>query len=201
MRGAIWFCLMMATSAAAQEQLLCGDIDEGARDYRLMSKKQRLHIEGAHFTRDVEMLKRGKSSYLGNDIDYTLRHIPNHPHALNSLARLAQRTKVEKVSGTQYPVWCYFERAVRFAPDDALMRYVFGLYLLRAKKPTEARAQLALASELAGESAGMNYNLGLVYLELGDLDAAQRHAKVAYAKGSSPPALANRLRAAGKWPD
>lgn len=194
------FCAV-CTSALAQDFSLCGEIDFGARDYRGMNARERGHIEGAHFTRQVETLQHGKTGALGNDIDYTLRHIPNHPRALASLMKLGVRLKTERVPGAAYPVSCYFDRAVRFTPNDAQVRLVFGMYLMQRKDMAGAREQFGVAAEYAGENAQLNYNLGLVYLELGDLDAALRHARIAYANGSPQPALANRLRQRGRWPD
>ena len=195
-------CLLLAVlSAPAWSQNLefCGDFDEGARDYRRMTSVERAHIEGAHFTRDVERLRRGKTGALGNDIDYTLRHMPNNPRALMSIMKLGEKLKTERVPGAQYPVGCYFQRAVRFAPDDGQTHFSFGLYLMSKQNKQAAREHFDESARLAGEAPNLNYNLGLMFLELGDVDAARRHAEIAYAGGNQPPGLANKLRKLGAW--
>lgn len=186
-------CLLAASSAFSQGVELCGEIDDGARDYRRMTRAERRHIEGAHFTRDVERLRRGKTGLVGGDIDYTLRHMPNHPAALSAMMRLGERLKRETVPGAQYPVGCYFQRAVRFAPDDAQAQFGLGLYLLKRGERDAARSRFDEAARLVQDQPNLDYNLGLVFLELGDVDAARRHAERAYGAGPQPPGLAKKL--------
>ena len=50
-----------------------------------------------------------------------------------------------------------------------------------------------------GKSAEIHYNLGLIYLELGDADRALEQAHAAYALGYPLPGLRNRLQRMGKW--
>jgi tetratricopeptide (TPR) repeat protein len=52
---------------------------------------------------------------------------------------------------------------------------------------------------LGGESAEVHYNLGLLYLEVGDIDSALAHAHLAYARSHPLPGLRNRLQALGRW--
>jgi tetratricopeptide (TPR) repeat protein len=51
---------------------------------------------------------------------------------------------------------------------------------------------------LDGASAEINYNLGLVYLELGDLDEAEKYAKFAYELGFPLPGLRVKLEKLGR---
>src|SRR5262245_56299958 len=69
----------------------CGNFDyryermaAGPADYRIASDYLIRLVENAHFTPDVEMLNRGKSSTVGGDLAYTLRVFPNHPRALKA---------------------------------------------------------------------------------------------------------------------
>jgi len=51
-----------------------------------------------------------------------------------------------------------------------------------------------------GESAEVQYNLGLINLEAGHVDAAVENAKHAYDLGYPLPGLANKLHKLGRWP-
>ncbi len=196
-------CLLAAALGAAGEAEAfeeCGSLQNayGPYDYRV--DKDRLGIvEGAHFTAEVESLRSGRSGYIGGDIDYTLRAFPNHPRALMAMMRLGEREHAERLRGAHYSVRCYFERAVRFRPNDATARMIYGTYLARHGKNTEALEQLEAASGYAGDDANVHYNLGLVYFSLGKYDEALSHAQTAYRRGFPLPGLKDKLRQAGQW--
>ena len=80
--------------------------------------------------------------------------------------------KTDNPSGSRWPIWCYFDRAIRFQPDDAQVRMLYGLYLQRKGKFREALLQLDEAQKLAGENANIHYNIGLIYLDLGEFEEA-----------------------------
>ena len=89
-------------------------------------------VLGAHFTPEVESLVRGKTNVTpGAAIDYTLRAIPNHPNALLSMMRLGEREKTSQPRGTRYTMECWFERAIRFRPDDQIVRMIYTTYLTK----------------------------------------------------------------------
>ena len=186
------------TEAAGFEA--CGPIENayGPFDYRTEHDKLVI-VERVHFDSGVENLQRGNTSYLGGDIDYTLRASPNHARALMAITRLAQREKTDQPGGAHYTVACYFDRAVRFAPDDPTVRTLFAIYLNKKGRQTDAITQLQEAEKHAGDSPNIAYNLGLVYLDLGDFDEALRYAHIAYRAGFPLPGLRDRLKRAGKW--
>jgi len=178
----------------------CGTLKNayGPFDYRT-SKTQLEVVENFHFTPDVEQLRRGQSSYVGSDIDYTLRASPNHHRALVSLTNLALRTNSPKPSGTGYTVDCYFQRALRFANDDGLVRIIYGVYLYRTGKKREALRMLEDARRFENDNPNLHYNLGLVYFDLHDVPRALESAQTAYRLGAQLPGLKNKLKAAGVW--
>ena len=58
----------------------CGPLANGYGPYDARKDPDKLPIVlGAHFTPQVEMLIKATTGYIGGDIDYTLRAIPNHP--------------------------------------------------------------------------------------------------------------------------
>ena len=180
----------------------CGPLQNAYGPFDFWTDKDKLPIvEGAHFTPEVESLRSGKSGRLGGDIDYTLRAFPNHPRALFSMMRLGERERTERPAGTTYTIDCYLERAVRFRPNDAMAQLIYGIYLAKHKRQAEALKHLEVAEQFAGDSANVNYNLGLVYLDLGRYDQALKYAHTAYRLGFPLPGLRNRLQEAGRWRD
>jgi Tfp pilus assembly protein PilF len=106
-----------------------------------------------------------------------------------------------QLQGANYPVECYFERAIRFAPDDGVARATYGSYLFSLGKTDRALAMFRQAEVLQPENAAINYNLGLAYLKTKDYAQANTYAKKAYALGFPLPGLKNLLIEAGKWND
>jgi len=178
----------------------CGELGNsyGPYDYRTSRDKLAI-VEGAHFTQDVEALRSGNTGQIGGDIDYTLRASPNHSRALIAMANLGRKLNTDQPPGAKYPIPCYFDRAIRFAEDDAMVRLVYGTYLARVGKQKEAVDQLELAQKLDEGNANIHYNLGLIYLDLKDYAKAREQAQRAYALGFALTGLRKRLEAAGQW--
>ncbi|MYM75844.1 tetratricopeptide repeat protein [Duganella sp. FT134W] len=171
-------------------------------DYNNPDDRQGLTIvEHYHFTSNVEQLIRGASGPLGADIGYTLEHFPNHPRALAAMSRLSLRDKNRKPHGAHFTIECYFDRALRYTPDDARVHSLFGAYLLAIGQTDAALEQLEQSARLAPDNATAHYNLGLLYLKKKDYDKARASAQKAYGMGFPLPGLKNKLAAAGEWRD
>lgn len=186
----------------AQADNGCGAVEryQSGGDYTHAEDQQNLKaVEQFHFTPNVERLIRGESGSLGADLDYTLQHFPNHHRALSTMARLGLRDKSVHPAGAKYSIECYFERAIRFRPDDATVRSVFGGYLLALGQDQHALEQFQEAARLAPDNATIQYNLGLLYWKLKDIPHAREAAQRAYQLGFPLPGLRNKLQAAGQW--
>jgi len=157
-------------------------------------------VESAHFTPGVESLTKGSTGSFGGDLDYTLRAYPNHYRALATMSRLQFKEKKTQPYGARWPVACYFERAVRWRPNDPNVKLVFGIHLFKDGYRKEAVEQLEQAISLGLDTGNVHYNLGLALFENGDFEGAVRHAVRAYRLGFSLPALKSKLQKAGKWP-
>jgi Flp pilus assembly protein TadD len=94
---------------------------------------------------------------------------------------------------------CYFERAARYAPDDANVPNALGILLHRADKPEEALASFQKAVELAPEAPEAHYNLGLSQFSLGRYDQAAASARRAYELGYGKQDLKIKLKRKGHW--
>ncbi len=156
-------------------------------------------VEQYHFTPEVERLVRGATGSLGADIGYTLDHFPNHHRALAAMSKLALRDKTPKPYGAHYSIGCYFDRALRFRPDDARVHALLGGYLLGLGQSDAALEQLQEAVRLEPNNATTHYNLGLLYLKRKDYQQARASAHQAYGLGFPLPGLKNQLTAAGQW--
>jgi Tfp pilus assembly protein PilF len=184
---------------------LCGPLDRagqyGPYDYRTATQEQKRLVEGAHFTPPVEALQAGRRSKRPTgDIDYTLRAFPNHLRALHAMTRWSERIGMNHPPGATYTVECYYERAIRFRPDDAGVHALYAHFLIDRKRFGEAREQLERAA--AGDyerDPQISYNIGLAYFELKDYDRSLKFAWQAYREGVQFPALKRKLQAVGKW--
>jgi tetratricopeptide (TPR) repeat protein len=206
-RRALGFLFLIAALGIAQpaaaDEFTCGTLRNsyGPYDYRSATARQIQLVEDYHFTPEVEMLKHGKSGLtVGGDLDYTLRAIPNHYRALVAMMNLGLKVKKSPPPGAQWPVECYFDRAIRFRPEDASVRTIYGIYMFRHGKTADAITQFELATKLGDDSGNLHYNMGLAYFELGDYDNAVAHAKKAAELGFALPGLRDKLTKIGKWP-
>jgi tetratricopeptide (TPR) repeat protein len=208
------YIVFLATPVLAQvDSGTCGTLKNhfGPFDYRsdkFVPTDNETHshklylVESAHFYPRIEALisaeKKGRNP-VGDDIDYTLRVFPNHHRALMAVKRLGEREQSQKPHGLRLVVECYFERAVRFRPDDAIVRMIYSTYLSSNKRVPEAIAQLEQATSIAGDSAFTHYNIGLTFFDLKIYDKALVQAHRALALGFERTELQELLQKAGQW--
>lgn len=202
--AALYVALGLTVPAYGQGGIgLCGNPHDngpafGPFDYRTATSFERNIVENAHFTPSVETLQKGNTSSLGGDLHYTLNVFPNHARALYAMTRLGERLKTNRPPGAQYLIECYYDRAVRYAPDDALVRVLYAIYLIDHKRPREARPHLEQA-EQGADDPQVAYNLGLAYFDLEEYDKALVYAKKARQMGIALTGLQKQLERAGKW--
>lgn len=170
----------------------------GVIDYRTVDRARLQLVERYHFTPDIEQLNSHRSAA---DLSYTLNRFQNHHRALMSLMNLALRERTSQPKGAAYPLECYLGRAEHLFPDDATVRMIHGLYLLRTDRISAAVSKLESARELNVDDANLQYNLGLAYVRLGQYDKALESAHRAYGLGFPLPGLRNQLQRVGRWRD
>ena len=202
--AALLLLSMAAGVHAAANQSFCGNpmkVSYGPFDYRKRAEfvENFNIVEGAHFTSDVENGIKGSTSWIGGDLSYTLIVIPNHHRALTTLTKLAVKRKEAEIFNMRYPVECYFDRAVRFAPDDGSAWTAYGTYLYAVNRPEQAFGMFRQAALVEPDNPTINYNLGLAYAKKKDYVHALTHANKAYAQGFPLMGLKNMLVQAGKW--
>jgi tetratricopeptide (TPR) repeat protein len=198
--GLVLLCAFSTAGCGAHAAEQCGDLSNGYGPYDYRRDKARLPIvEVNHFDANVENLIRGKNAMLGGDIDYTLRAFPNHHRALLAMERLAARVKNDRPHQANYTITCYYERAVRFRPDDGVVRMLYANFLAKRGNPEAAIKHMEAAEKSLQPNANLYYNMGLVYTDLKQYDRALENAHKAYQLGFTLPGLKNKLQQAGKW--
>jgi tetratricopeptide (TPR) repeat protein len=194
--------LPMFAQAQTEMASACGPLysegQYGPFDFR--NDKSKLPIVvSRHFTPNIEALLSGNTGSIGSEIGYTLRAIPNHPNALVSMIRLAEREKTQKPNGSNYTIDCWFDRAMRFRPDDNVVRMIYATFLAKNNNTPQAITQLDRVTATAGDNPFTHYNAGLVYFDLKEFDKALTQAHKATALGLPRTELADQLKTAGKW--
>jgi len=189
--------------AQADDEQVCGSLRShyGPFDFRRTTPYSRQIVENAHFTRGVETLTRGKTGAFGGDINYTLRVYPNHPRALLAMERLVEKEKKDPPYGAEFTVECYYERALRYQPDDHLVRMLAVAYLTKQGKTEEARRHLDYVVQMTPEDPSAQYLAGVLYMDMKAYDKALEQAHKAMAMGMQRTDLRERLAAAGHWVD
>lgn len=201
--------LLIALSAGlpASAQTLgpsCGTLSSagqyGPYDFRTDHDKVQI-VLATHFTPAIEALLPTRLGPPGGDIDYTLRALPNYHRALIAMMRLGEKQKTSRPTGSRYTIDCWFERAMVFRPDDAVVRMIYSTYLQSQARIAEANAQLGLATVYAKDNAFTHYNIGLHYFKLGNYEKALAQAHEAKALGWTKTELRDQLQSVGKWTD
>ena len=176
----------------------CGALENSYGPYDYRTDKDKLGVvEKFHFGLQQESLTAVDG--LGGDLDYTLRAFPNHHRALMAMMKLGAKEKRAQVTRASYSVECYMIRAESFRPDDAMVKVIYGLFLMQSGRAKDAIAKLEAARELDTQNANVHYNLGLAYADLKQYDKALASAHRAYGAGFPLPGLKNKLKRAGKW--
>lgn len=173
----------------------------GPYDYRVPPPDILNVVEKFHFIPQMEALVRGATSTaVGPDLAYVFRYFPNHHRALATLIRLAKRDKTHKPVGMSRSVECYFDLALRMAPNDGVVHLLYGVWLVESGDKKGAEVQLVAAQGAVPlDNANAQYNLGLGWFALGRYDEALTAAHAAYGMGYPLPGLRQKLEKVGKW--
>ena len=181
--------LLPALNASAIEKC---EMYSQAVDFRSSEPVDRKHIAlvvSAHFTSSVRAGISGNTSTdIMADLDYTLRHIPNHPQALLVTMRHQKSSNYRPGRPERYGhKWpgteCYLKRAQQIAPDDAAVYTIEGIYHHGEENYALAEGSYKRALELAKSRQHVTeicYNLGLLYVDMDDYENAKLYAEKAY---------------------
>lgn len=188
------------SSAHAQVIQPCGSLENnyGPYDYRGREGSKRI-VEVNHFDSGVETLTKRMTGPFGGDIAYTLRAFPNHYRALVTLERLAEKEKADPPDGAHYSVECFYDRALRFVPDDHLVRLLYANYLVKRSRRDDALKQIEYVARTESDNPLAQLNVARLYLDMKEYDLALATVHHLMSLGYDRPDLRDRLIAAGRW--
>jgi uncharacterized protein (TIGR02996 family) len=206
---ALTFALLQPVPALSQTTgpAACGDPFKngfGPWDYRTADPKRKELVERFHFTPGIETMTRPVNTMMhdmAGDVEYTLNVFPNHHRALVTMRRLSERHRADPPPGTKRTVECWYDRAIRFSPDDNVPRVLYAQWLHGKGRRDDAMAQVDEAVRRAGENALSHFSIGLLLVEMGNLERALQQAHKARALGLQRPELENLLRRQNAWRD
>ncbi len=150
-------------------------------------------VERHHLPQAREKAQWENPSYAWGDVNFILRHFPNHPDALMLAIDLSLK------SGDMRQAKELFEKAVFFDPEQAAPWVIYGLFYHRHGQLGEAIKRYQEALKRDANLAEAHYNLGLAYFKLKQYEAANQAAQKAYALGYPLPGLRRQLERADEW--
>lgn len=172
----------------------------GPYDYRSPANRSNVRmVEANHFTPPIENLIRGRTGTLAGEFSFVLHGFPNHHRALASLSRYGLRENAAQPGNLDYTVDCYFQRALRFRPDDLIVRMLFADYLNKIKRNDDAKLQLDYVRGAAADNPLTQYNVGLLYFQIGRYKEALAQAHLAMSMGMPRTDLKEKLQAKNLW--
>lgn len=174
-------------------------------DYNDPKEDARIHdnVEQNHFNRNVQALVKGQTGVLPLDIAYVLSQIPNHYRALATMAKWERQNSYHPSMEEQqvYSADCYFRRALTFQPKDPTLHMLYGIHLHYLGNKQAALQEYLTGTRFDPDHVELNYNLGLLYIELENYEAALAAAHVAYRQGFPLSGLKRKLARLGQWSD
>jgi len=166
-------------------------------------------VNKIHYGKGLNLLKdKGINKFtfnpIQNEFDYTLRAFPNHTEALYSTINLElkrismNKIKKENLSPFKTPPECYLQRALTLKPQQANLHLLFAIYLQKLKKKTLAKHYYLNALRFGPSNPEINYNYGLLLVDMRDIKEAKKQAKIAK-KGNYPlKGLENKINSLSK---
>lgn len=179
----------------------------GPFDFRSAHPDDKRVVEAYHFDMEYATFLQGKlvgrnragTSEVAGGFQYALKSFPNHPTALYAMERLGTLLRTERPQNIEFPLECWYVRAFQIAPDDPVVRALYGIYLANRGRNEEALHNLKIAeAELQGD-ANMQYNIGLMHFKLQKFELAQLNAMRATKFGFRLDGLERMLKKAGRW--
>lgn len=188
--GLALLCCLPVSKLLAQDHDF---YDFYGRDGKTPREGLRGSVETHHLYKGIKDLYTGHLEYAKGEFEFILAYFPNHPRALilmvDTMFRMRQPYVVEE----------HIRRALNLYPGNASTQMIYGVYLQRAGKLTEAVQAHLRAIQLDPDYVDAYYNLGLVYLDLKKNDKANWYAQKAYAMGVKVPGLRTRLEKVKAW--
>ncbi len=186
------FCLLIAGTASAASYHSDGRCRDGCNYYG----GEAAHIgvvEKYHLGKARDKLRSKFYGPAMNDINFMLRHFPNHPQALMLL------DEAGRGQGQPNLALRYFKAAIDAYPNEGMTYLTYGMFLQKRGKLADAIEQYQLALKMNPNLPDGHYNLGLALVASKRYAEANEHALAAYRLGHPMPGLRNQLQRVGAW--
>lgn len=193
-----------------QGKPLTNNNGEGVGPYNYQDPKDSYKTQvvlNNHFTSNVERLISGKTTRIEGDLDFALRHLPNHPRVLISMSRFYLQLKQKQKNinfleafankNNLYTPDCYFKRAIYFQPNSVTSTILYAIDLHKNKRFSEAETFYLKAKKLDPKNPEIDYNTGLLYADLKNWEKATSYAQKAYRANYPLSGLKNKLAKQG----
>lgn len=168
---------------------------EHNKDYYSSLNTSRLRtVEAYHLRQGEGKMRAARYIAAREDFDFILDYYPNHPQALMLMAELCETWKSPRCDVNEY-----FSRAIARNPNVAATYVIIGIHQGRTKQGSAAIESYKRALAIDPDSVNANYNIALAYLDSGQYQLANEHAQKAYALGTPPAGLRDRLKRGGYW--
>lgn len=176
----------------------------GPIDYRSAETTTRRRVEVHHFDVQMPMFlgwspTKPFDNTIAKNFQYTLRAFPNHPVTLAVMEQIGRRLGSENIPGSDFPLECWYLRALQTVPDDPMVRAQYGIYLAFRGRNEEARRNLDIGDRGLCWLRAMQYQIGLANQKTGAFAMAQKNAMRAERMGLALPQLKKSLVDAGQW--
>ncbi len=137
--------LLAASRSEEAAEPLQMAIDKGANSAEAYIYLGRIYLSDGRASEALEVLESGQDMFPDNEELQT--------EILNAYGR----------TGNSDQALARYAEAVESKPDDPVLRYNYGSFLLQASRYEEAAEQLMRATELDSQNANAYYNLGAAY--------------------------------------
>lgn len=143
-------------------------------------------------------LKKRYLQWAQNEVIFTYKGLPTDSPLIGPTFIMLGRICNER--GDTKCAVANLQKAITLRPRDPSGYSALAIQYQKQKKLERAKETLLQGDRATGgKSPEIDYNLGLIYLELGDVDAAAKRAHIAYNLGYPLPGLKRKLQRLGKW--
>lgn len=150
-------------------------------------------VEKHHWKQALTAIKGMRFKTAKGELDFILRWIPNHPHALIELSKLSITMGHPEIA---IP---YLDSAIKFNPQYENSHAIYGIHLFKVNRLRDSIEKFKTALAINPDSSEVHYNLGLAFIASKNYSQAKVHAEKAYSLDYPLAGLRDKLKAIGHW--
>ncbi len=162
-----------------------------------------------HYCSSIHLLSRAKASHSKTARDFLLRSAYDEatytitradPNSIVYPDMVITLAMIDKERGNLPAAVSVLEGEISSRPTETKAYTALAIIYKSERELPKAKAVLVKANAATdGQSADVQYTLGLIQLAMGDVDGAAQSAHRAYKLGYPLPWLRNKLKSMGRW--